>query len=463
MPLVGLSRRWRRQPPEGYVRLRESHWLTRDLLFVDSGLTALYRGEPTTPLQSTTLHKPGGRGDNAPFRDSVNLEPDGSGIDLYAIDEVAPTGLTLSAWCTGPAGTTNDPLLGVGSSVNGYVMLRRSSAEAMQAGSSTAGGSLASATASGGFVANEWSHGVAVFNSATSRAAFCNGGNKGTNGTNNAPGNLNRVVPFAAYRGGTASAICSATINRVALPMVIGRALSDAEVRALYEEQLAAPWDIFERRTLWFPITAAGGGSWNVAISEAATPADACTATFSPSASIDETTTPSDISTAAIDAVAALVETTSPTDLATAAATLLRAIAEQATPADAATASFSGAGSAAIVETATPSDAITAAATLLRQVAESTTPSDQATAAATLVRLITEQAVPVDQATVQGGDAWTVSIEELATAIDVITATFTGGAAALLSAPPIGHGPDLARRVVAALASRRPNLSSRTR
>lgn len=241
-----------------------------------------------------------------------------------------------------------------------------------------------------------------------------------------------------------------------------GAGLSDAQMRQLSSTPRRV-WGLFDPIRLEMPDSYGGGSGWSVAAVETAAAADTCSATFSPSAAIDETATPSDISTAAIDAVAALVETTSPTDLATAAATLLRAIAEQATPADAATASFSGAGSAAIVETAAPSDAITAAATLLRQVAESTTPNDQATAAATLVRLITEQAVPVDQATVQGGDAWTVSIEELATAIDVITATFTGGAAALLSAPPIGHGPDLARRVVAALASRRPNLRSRTR
>lgn len=237
--------------------------------------------------------------------------------------------------------------------------------------------------------------------------------------------------------------------------------LPDAE--AFEESQVALADELYEPIRIWVPGSYGGGSGWSVAAVETAAAADTCSATFSPSAAIDETATPSDISTAAIDAVAALVETTSPTDLATAAATLLRAIAEQATPADAATASFSGAGSAAIVETAAPSDSITAAATLLRQVAESTTPNDQAAAAATLVRLITEQAVPVDQATVQGGDAWTVSIEELATAIDVITAAFTGGAAALLSAPPIGHGTDLARRVVAALASRRPNLRSRTR
>lgn len=207
------------------------------------------------------------------------------------------------------------------------------------------------------------------------------------------------------------------------------------------------------------------GSSWSAAASETTTPADACTATFTidATAGIVETASPSDVSAAAIDAVAALVETTSPADVASAAATLLAAISDLATPADAASASFSTPGAASIVETTTGSDAITAAATLLRQVAEAATPSDQASAATTLVRLVTEQAVPVDQATVQGGDEWTVSIEELATAIDVITASFTAAGALRLSVPPIGHGPELARRVAAVLASRRPNLSTRTR
>lgn len=264
MLVGGVKRKWQRQPAVGRTRLRESHWLTDDVLFIDTGLVALYRGEPAIPLQALSLHKPGGRGDSSPLSDAVNLEPDGSGFDLYAIDEVAPTGITLAAWCTGPAGTSNDPLLSVGSTTDGYVMLRRTSGELMQASTSNSTGSLASASATGGFVANEWQHGVGVFTSSASRAAYCNGGNKGTNTTARAIGNLNRVAPLAAYRVDFASGICSATINRVALPMVISRALPDEEVRALYEEQLSAPWDIFERPRVWVPMQAAGGSGTTV-------------------------------------------------------------------------------------------------------------------------------------------------------------------------------------------------------
>lgn len=258
----GNRRKWLRQPPEGRTRLRESHWLADDVLFVATGQAALYRGAPITP--SAAAPRALGGISNAPFHDGINFEPDGSAFELYAIDEVAPTGLTLVAWNNGQAGTSNDPLLCVGSSVNGYVFLRRSSAEAMQAGSSTSGGLLATASASGGFTASVWRQGAATFTSSTSRAAYLNGGNKGTNATSSSPGNLNRIAIFAAYRGGSATAVCSTTIHRMALPLVLSRVLSDAEVQALYEEQLADPWGIFERPRVWVPLQASGGSGTTI-------------------------------------------------------------------------------------------------------------------------------------------------------------------------------------------------------
>lgn len=86
----------------------------------------------------------------------------------------------------------------------------------------------ANALTTAGFTANVWHHACAVFRTITDRAAYLNGGSKGTNATSSAPSaptevriGGNHATPFAYYGG------------RIAHAAIWATALSDAEVAAL--------------------------------------------------------------------------------------------------------------------------------------------------------------------------------------------------------------------------------------
>jgi hypothetical protein len=71
------------------------------------------------------------------------------------------------------------------------------------------GGSGGTASSSAGFTASAWNHGCAVFESSTSRAAYVNGGGKGTNATSITPSGLDamaigryeRLTPVQYFNG----------------------------------------------------------------------------------------------------------------------------------------------------------------------------------------------------------------------------------------------------------------------
>lgn len=87
------------------------------------------------------------------------------------------------------------------------------------------GGSSANATSSATITAGTWFHCAAVFASATSRTAYLNGGNTGTNATNLTPSGLNVTV-----LGNDGTTTCNGT---VALPAIWNTALSAGEIAAL--------------------------------------------------------------------------------------------------------------------------------------------------------------------------------------------------------------------------------------
>jgi len=255
-----------------------------------------------------------------------------------------------------------------------------------------------------------------------------------------------------------------------------------------------APWQLFEPRRIWVPVSAGGGGSWSVsltetasandslaaattalvsliesasaadiitaatiaavALTEAASASDTQTASYSAtgSGSVTELASASDTLDAANTMLRALTETASADDQLAAATTMLRAISESASASDDASASYTAAGAAAITETASATDALTAAATLLVTILEAGSATDALAAATTMVRAITEQATAID--TVAGalpGSTWDVSIEELAAAVDLITGYAAGG----LTVSPLG--------LRLSTTARQPRLSTRTR
>lgn len=97
------------------------------------------------------------------------------------------------------------------------------------------------ASTSSAYTANTWQHAAAVFSSSNSRAAFLNGGSKGTNSTNRTPTGINRIGVNRLYYAGTGYGGMSGRIAHLAIWNV---ALADDEVAALaagFSPQLARP------------------------------------------------------------------------------------------------------------------------------------------------------------------------------------------------------------------------------
>jgi len=258
------------------------------------------------------------------------------------------------------------------------------------------------------------------------------------------------------------------------------RALSDDEIAQIS----ANPWQLFEPRRIHVPVAAGGGGSWSVSLTESASASDSLAAATTALVSLIESASAADIITAATIAAVALTEAASASDTQTAsysvtgsgsvtesasasdtldaattmlraltetasaddqlaaATTMLRAISESASASDDASASYTAAGAAAITETASATDALTAAATLLVTILEAGSATDALAAATTMVRAITEQATAADEVAASQPIIASVSITELATAIDVLIGELAGGAwvagDGLMSKPRIG-------------------------
>lgn len=288
------------------------------------------------------------------------------------------------------------------------------------------------------------------------------------------------AVGAAAPRVSVPAGATSDTVTAQLLVLRWGRVLSDDEIAQIS----ANPWQLFEPRRIPVPVSAGGGGSWSVsltetasasdslgaattalvsliesasaadiigaatiaavALTEAASASDTQTASYSVtgSGSVTESASASDTLDAATTMLRALTETASADDQLAAATTMLRAISESASAVDTPAASYSGAGTATIEELTSATDALTAAATLLVTILEAGSATDALAAATTMVRAITEQATAADEVAASQPIIASVSITELATAIDVLIGELTGGAwvagDGLMSKPRIG-------------------------
>lgn len=146
---------------------------------------------------------------------------------------VVATPLTLAAWFYSDDATANQTLISLGDTAtnNNYFRLAIAGAVAgdpvRAQAEYAAGPSQADSTT--GYSANTWHHACAVFASDLSKAAYIDGGSKGTNATLAAPssidataiGRLEKATP-AQYMSG-----------RIAYPAIWAAALTDAEVSVL--------------------------------------------------------------------------------------------------------------------------------------------------------------------------------------------------------------------------------------
>lgn len=114
----------------------------------------------------------------------------------YGTTPVTGVALTLACWFNMANVTATHTLISVSDSAGDSDYFR------LAADGATGGdpvvadarrSTLGTATTSSGFTANTWFHGCAVFTSATSRAAYINGGNSGTNATSITPLSIDRI------------------------------------------------------------------------------------------------------------------------------------------------------------------------------------------------------------------------------------------------------------------------------
>lgn len=150
--------------------------------------------------------------------------------------------LTVMCWFNTDATTDNDVLMAIGSSAtaDAFTLSAQGGAagDPIRAYSEVAAGSSAGSTSTG-YTAGSWYHAVGVFSGDSSRAAYLNGGSKGSNSTS-------RAVTFSALNtlriaAGAAAAAANFFDGRIMDARVYNRALTDAEVLTYYQN----PWDLY--------------------------------------------------------------------------------------------------------------------------------------------------------------------------------------------------------------------------
>jgi hypothetical protein len=125
------------------------------------------------------------------------------------------------------------------------------------------------AVTSTGYSANTWHHAAGVWAAVNSRAAYIDGGSKGTESTSETPSGLNRTVVGALRQGSNQNFMS----GRIALPCIWNVALSDNEVAQLAAgfhpslirpDAIAALWELDQGASpepdAWgsFPLTLGG-------------------------------------------------------------------------------------------------------------------------------------------------------------------------------------------------------------
>jgi hypothetical protein len=141
--------------------------------------------------------------------------------------------LTMCAWFQVP--NADDPnafaglvTLGTQNGVDRYSLFYRSVVNNVAA-TAVQGGTLGVATTSSGPSSNTWTHACAVFTSTTSRTAYINAGNSGTNTTSVTVGAPNNVIIAARYAT-TLGAYLTGLIAEVG---IWNAALTAAEIASL--------------------------------------------------------------------------------------------------------------------------------------------------------------------------------------------------------------------------------------
>lgn len=158
---------------------------------------------------------------------------DGSSDYLeYAGTRITAAPLTLAAWFNTDSAAANQTVVAFSRSTTtteGFRLQVTATGDLVSA-VTTAGGTARTASTSTSFTTGTWHHGCAVFASTTSRAAYIDGGSKGTNGTSSSPTNIDRTTVGVRYSSGSLTDHFDGRIGEVGIWNV---ALTDDEVAVL--------------------------------------------------------------------------------------------------------------------------------------------------------------------------------------------------------------------------------------
>jgi hypothetical protein len=140
--------------------------------------------------------------------------------------------LTLACWFRSNNSATRQTLMSLvdsAASNNHFALTARGASAADPLGAMVqAGGTEVVASTSTGYTANRWHAACAVFTSATDRAAYIDGGSKGTNATSRTPTGINR-----SEIGDASTLAATAFDGEIFWPFVWSAALTDEEARRL--------------------------------------------------------------------------------------------------------------------------------------------------------------------------------------------------------------------------------------
>lgn len=198
------------------------------------------------------------------------------------------------------------------------------------------------------------------------------------------------------------------------LNAAFNRALTDAEAFALCDN----PWQLFERR-IFVPMAAAGGGSWSVTFTDAAAASDSSTRTAVLVSASMESVSGVDLRSSLLTSVSSITESVAGSDLRSATAVLASAITEAGAASDTQTATTGAAVTA--LESVAGADLRTALLTLQSSLTEGSTVADLVSALLVAAVAVSEAAAGVDAAST--GSVFTSAVTEGVVTADTLTAT----------------------------------------
>lgn len=255
-------RPYQRPPAPPYCMNRDS-WQSAGLFFWcplgeanSRGYLDYARGRAMTQNGTMTV----GAGPNGGYA-TGNTGSTSNWLEL-SLAVVTAVPLSISAWFNPVNVTAGMNLVCISLGAGSYFVLAAAgdlAGDPVRAIAASGGGTENAAVSTTGYAANVWNHGLGVFTSATLRAAYVNGGSKGTDTNSRTPSTPNRTT-IGAFNDG--SSRFSPINGAIADVRIYGVALSDPQAQEMFDPRTR--WDLYYPlglKAYSFPAAAPGGGT----------------------------------------------------------------------------------------------------------------------------------------------------------------------------------------------------------